>query len=306
MSKYLFKNNNGFVALIFVIMITSLFIVSSVIIAMINTSNNMANYHVAESNEVMYNIDACLSDALWQIASSTNISGSYSISLDGVECAYQIAATDNSGYKIVTSTATTSSSVGNWNRSVVMLVNVSSSPFLISSHKDDIRGICLNNSCCGDGVCNVTETCTRCSTDCGSCPVCGNGVVEATEVCDDGNMVNESCGDNITQGAGPYCNSACTVAYAGGEVCDDGNVYSESCGDAVIQSGNNYCNSSCSATLVMAETCEFSTPAGYYCVATGDWCGNCLDNEVSCPSRETALYNCHDCVSNKLVCVSCE
>lgn len=170
MIKNIQKNKFGFVALIFVIMISSIFIVSSVIIAMVNTSNNMANYHSLESDEVMYNIDACLSDAMWQIASTTNAMGDYSIALDNINCAYQISAT-TAGLKTVTSTATTTSDLGSWNRSVVMKVNVSSSPFLIQSHKDYIAGTCLNNSCCGDSICNAGETCGTCSGDCGECPV---------------------------------------------------------------------------------------------------------------------------------------
>lgn len=37
---------------------------------------------------------------------------------------------------------------------------------------------------CGDGICNGTETCTTCSSDCGACPaVCGDGVCSGTETC---------------------------------------------------------------------------------------------------------------------------
>lgn len=255
-----FKNNNvGFVALIFVIMITSIFIVSSVIIAMVNTSNNMANYHAQESNDVIYNIDACLSDALWQIASTTDASGSYTIAVEGVNCAYQISATA-SGLKTVTSTATTTSGVGSWSRSVVMQVNVSSSPFFIQSHKDYIAGTCLHNSCCGDAICNATETCTSCSADCGTCPVCGNGIPEAGEACDDGDADNTdeclvgciaaTCGD--------------TYVWAGHETCDDGNILVEACGDGIKQNGT-YCNATCSATIVRSEACDYESldcPAG--------------------------------------------
>lgn len=295
------KLNSGFAALIFVIMITSLFIVSSVIIAMVNTSNNMANYHVAESNDVMYNIDACLSDAMWQIASSTSASGSYSINnVGGITCAYQISAT-LLGMKTVTSTATTTSDVGSWNRSVVMRVNVSSSPFFIQSHKDYLAGTCLNNSCCYDGVCNATETCSTCSADCGVCPVCGNGSIEGSEVCDDGNDVNTD--DCLNTCVSPSCGDS--FVWAGHETCDDSNTLIESCGDGAIQSGS-YCNNNCTATLVLAETCEF-TDESYYCEPrTEDWCGSCDFDDVVCPGREDAVYKCHNCVSNKLVCAGCE
>jgi cysteine-rich repeat protein len=291
------KLNSGFVALIFVIMVTSLFIVSSVIIAMVNTSNNMANYHVAESDDVMYNIDACLSDAMWQIASSTSASGDYSISnVGGITCVYQISATA-SGLKTVTSTATTTSDVGSWNRSVVMRVNVSSSPFFIQSHKDYLAGTCLNNSCCDDGVCNATETCSTCSADCGTCPVCGNGTPETGEDCDDGNAINtDDCLDTCVS---PSCGD--TFTWAGHEACDDGNAIntddclntcvSPSCGDTFIWAGH--------------ETCEF-TDESYYCEPRAeDWCGNCVDSPVVCPSREDSAYFCHQCVSNRFLCTGC-
>lgn len=256
MIKNIQKNKFGFVALIFVIMISSIFIVSSVIIAMVNTSNNMANYHALESDDVMYNIDACLSDALWQIASTTSAVGDYSIAVEGINCAYQISAT-TAGLKTVTSTATTTSGVGSWNRSVVMRVNVSSSPFLIQSHKDYIAGTCLNNSCCYDGICNATETCNSCSADCGACPICGNGVVEGSEVCDDGDLLTESCGDGEIQSGSNYCNSTCTTSLVLAEVCDDSNVWPEACGDGVVQSGS-FCSADCSASLVLAEACDYT------------------------------------------------
>ncbi len=260
------KLNSGFAALIFVIMITSLFIVSSVIIAMVNTSNNMANYHSLESDEVMYNIDACLSDAMWQIASTTDASGDYSIAIGGVNCAYQISATA-SGLKTVTSTATTTSDVGSWSRSVVMRVNVSSSPFFTQSHNDWLAGVCFNNSCCGDGICNATENCSSCLADCGACPpVCGNSLEESGEECDDGNSDNtDSCLDT----------------------CEDA-----SCGDGYIWSGE--------------ENCEFYS-GRFYCPTGPEWCGDCYSEaSVYCPGKETSGYYCHDCLTSKFACMTCE
>ncbi len=290
MRNNLKKNSPGFIALIFVIMITSIFIVSSVIIAMVNTSNNMANYHTSETDDVMYNIDACLSDAMWQIASTTNASGDYSIAVSGVNCAYQISAT-LAGMKTVTSTATTTSDVGSWNRSVVMRVNVSSSPFFIQSHKDYIAGTCLNNSCCGDAVCNATENCSTCSGDCGVCQTCGNGAVEGTEVCDDGDTINETqaCGNAIIEGVagGPYCNSTCTTAIVLTETCDDG---IESCGDGTIQSGS-YCNdTTCTGNISRTEVCDYS---GFTCNGSPDGVGVPHEGAVGCANY--CNENCGSC-----------
>ncbi len=255
--KNIFKKNNlGFVALIFVIMISSLFIVSSVIIAMVNTSNNMANYQITESNDVMYNIDSCLNDALWQIASSTSASGNYSIAVGGVNCSYQISATADS-MKTVTSTATTTSAVGNWNRSVVMRVNVASSPFFIQSYKDYMAGVAQR---CGDGECAASESCSTCSADCGACgpsSVCGDGDTEGTEVCDDGNTTTETqtCGNSSIEN-GTYCSGDCLAVVSLTEACDDGNATTEYCGDSATQNGSSYCNSACSAYITLSEQCD--------------------------------------------------
>ena len=125
----------GFVALIVVIMVTAIILVSSVTIGIINSSSSVSSYQLAESDEVAFNLESCLDDALWQIASSTDTYGSFSIDAGGVLCAYQISAT-SAGLKTVTSTATTTSSLGNWNRTVIMQVNVSSTPTTIESYHD--------------------------------------------------------------------------------------------------------------------------------------------------------------------------
>ena len=50
---------------------------------------------------------------------------------------------------------------------------------------------------CGDNECNAGETCSSCSSDCGSCPapisVCGNGIIESGEQCDGTNLGGETC-----------------------------------------------------------------------------------------------------------------
>lgn len=282
------KLNSGFVALILVIMITSLFIVSSVIMAMLNTSSNLANYHVAEVEEVMYNIDACLSDAMWQITSSTNASGSYSIELGGINCSYQISATAL-GMKTVTSTATTTSSVGNWNKSVVMLVNVSSSPYLIQSQKDHLTGVCLNDSCyCGDSICNSTETYDNCPTDCEPGQVCGNGAIEGTEHCDDGDTITETqtCGNSVWEQGETDCNADCTAHVILTEACDDGDVLTEACGDSEPQSGGAiYCNLDCTAVVTRNETCDDGN-------LVTERCGDAIPQALSnyCNSTCTAIY----------------
>ncbi len=114
---------------------TTLTLVSSIIVSLINVSDLVANYHVSEAEEVIVDIDACVDDALIRIASSTAVSGSFSLSTTGVSCSSTISAIID-GLKTVTSTATSTSDVGLWSKSVVVKVNVSTSPISIDSYKD--------------------------------------------------------------------------------------------------------------------------------------------------------------------------
>jgi len=118
-----------------VIIITTLTIVSSAVIARINISNLVANYHVSTSENTLVNLDACFEDALLRLASSTVVSGSFSISTEDVDCVYNVSAIIN-GFKYATSTATTTSDAGVWVREATISVNVSTSPITVSTYKD--------------------------------------------------------------------------------------------------------------------------------------------------------------------------
>lgn len=50
---------------------------------------------------------------------------------------------------------------------------------------------------------------------------CGNGILEQGETCDDGNTIDEYCGDQTLQ-VGDYCNSTCTEEIVLNEQCDFG------------------------------------------------------------------------------------
>jgi hypothetical protein len=132
------NNQKGAIALIFVIMITTLTLVSSIVVSLINISDLVANYHISEAEEVIVDIDACIDDALVRIASSSSITGSFNLSTTGVSCSSTIGVI-NAGLKIVTSTATSTSDVGLWSKSIVVKVNVSTSPISIYSYKDALE-----------------------------------------------------------------------------------------------------------------------------------------------------------------------
>ena len=244
------RSSSGAVALILVIMITALTIVSAVVISMVNTSNLMSAYYFSEVEKTSVDLDACLEDALFRLASSTTASGTYYLNGAGVNCYYQIASSISGGLKTVTSTASSTSDIGYWEDTIVMQINVSSSPISVYSYKNFDMSYA---SIVEGGSCTAT---------------CGNGAVECDEVCDDSNTTTESCGNGSTDVG--KCNADCS-AVVPDEVCDDGNTNTEACGDGVKQTGGAiYCNSTCTAVVTRNEACDYtgaeepSDPGCYY------------------------------------------
>lgn len=97
---------------------------------------------------------------------------------------------------------------------------------LLDSELDDIYFAGSAGKCkptqCGNGLCETGETCTSCSTDCGSCVVCGNGLCESGESC-----------LNCSTDCGP-----CSSCDFDG-VCEPGESF-QSCPDCrIISSCNN-------------------------------------------------------------------
>jgi hypothetical protein len=250
-------SNKGAVALLLVIMITALTVVSVVVVSMTNISNLLSNYSFGEAEGVDAELEACLDDAMLRLASSTAASGTYYLNSVGVNCYYQIASTISGGLKTVTSTASTTSSIGYWEDTVVMQVNVSSTPISIYSYKNSNSSF-ASYEYCGDSTCNGSETCSDCSADCGACAVCGNGAIEGDEVCDDGNTDDETqtCNNGILETGSDHCTWDCSAAIVLTETCDDGGVV-ESCGDGTLQNGS-FCNSSCDGYDVLSETCDYT------------------------------------------------
>lgn len=292
MNKYINKikeNKVGAIALVFVVMITTLTIVSSLVLALINVSEITSSYHESEAESTDIAMDACLDDAIARIASSTSASGTYSLNSLGINCSYEISAAIVAGLKTVTSTASSSSSLGNWQNTVIMQVNVSTTPISIYSYKHSPISY-QSYEYCGDSACGASESCSSCEADCGSCQVCGNGATEGTEVCDDGNTTTETqtCGNSVTEN-GTYCNADCTAQVVLTEVCDDGNTSNEACGDGVKQNGT-YCNSTCSATIVRSEACDY----------TGGFCSGGINSHtgpVGCSKNPYCNNTCSSCTS---------
>lgn len=127
--------NQGSIALILVIMITSLTLISAVALTLINVSEKMANYQLEENEDVLNQKQACLDDALARISNNNYATGTYALDLTNVHCYYQMSETV-SGLKTVTTTASSLSSLGAWSQSLRAVVNVSSTPISISSYQD--------------------------------------------------------------------------------------------------------------------------------------------------------------------------
>jgi hypothetical protein len=77
---------------------------------------------------------------------------------------------------------------------------------------------------CPDGVCDPTEDCTGCPSDCGPCPVCGDGVCNGDDDCtscpgDCGTCPPVTCGDGACTGTEECRNCAgdCGVCHGLGE-----------------------------------------------------------------------------------------
>jgi hypothetical protein len=156
------KANQGAIALLLVIMITALTIVSAAVISMINISDLMSSFYFSQSEEADIEMDACLEDALWRLASSTEISGTYYLNAAGTSCYYQISDNIVAGLKTVTSTASTTSDVGYWVDAVIAQINVSTTPISVYSYKNF----------------NMSYAPIVVSEEGGCTPTCGNGAVE--------------------------------------------------------------------------------------------------------------------------------
>ncbi len=127
----------GAIALILVIMVTTLTVVSSVAISLVNINDLLSNYHVGEANIVSVDIDSCFNDALLRLANDTSVVGTFSIDFGTLDCNYRIFAAINS-INTITAGATVISGLGSWTKNVEGKIDVSQEPFTIVSYKDII------------------------------------------------------------------------------------------------------------------------------------------------------------------------
>lgn len=86
----------------------------------------------------------------------------------------------------------------------------------MSSNSNEEAIQAANKHYCGDGLCNIDETCYNCALDCGACPYCGDGICNNAETC---STCRQDCGK---------CPS-----YCGDGVCDE----DESCSSCDLDCG---------------------------------------------------------------------
>ena len=123
----------------------------------------------------------------------------------------------------------------------------------VSDYKTDLPA-----EYCGDNICNNSEDCNTCNSDC-ACdyvPVCGNGVIESGEQCDNAAGVT----------SGYTCNSDCVLEKLA--VCGNGIVETgEQCDGTVGVSDGYQCNNYCRLEKITANPI-----CGNGIVETGEQC----------------------------------
>lgn len=127
---------------------------------------------------------------------------------------------------------------------------------------------------CGDRSCSVTENCSTCQADCGRCPYCGDGKCLGGETCSscsrDCGSCAPVCGNRRCE-SGETCSSCKKDCGECPEVCGDGDCEGdedcesceEDCGACGPECGNDKCEA--------GEDCECSDcecPPGLYCSPT--------------------------------------
>jgi hypothetical protein len=282
-------NNNGAVALLLVIMITALTLLSSVAISLINTSNSVANYHGSEGETVAVAIDSCVSDALWRLNSQNLTIGTFVFNTANTYCQYQISSA-LSNIKTVTATASTTATLGAWQKSVLFTVNVSSTPVAIVAYNDlnYYDALATQTTVCGNGVCAGAETCANCEIDCGPC-FCGDNICNNSETdCTCDGDCTQSCGDGCCTGTETSCTCVADCGVTCGDHCCNGG---ETCSSCSHDCGA--CQSCGNGIKEGTEVCDYT---GISCGGTGNY----RRNPVGCGTSLYCHKNCTGCSKNCL------
>ncbi len=166
---------------------------------------------------------------------------------------------------------------------------------------------------CGDGVCDVEETCANCKDDCGECPVvCGDGACDAGETCasckeDCAPCTGACCTINNTPGCSDPIVTECVCAI-------DPTCCTEKWGVRCADLASGSCSACCgNGVCGIGETCETCVPdcddcpvvcgdgvcdAAETCAKCKEDCGACLG---SCCIKNESI-GCEDATVQDCVC----
>lgn len=139
---------------------------------------------------------------------------------------------------------------------------------------------------CGDGACNGAETCSTCTVDCGSC----TGPVD----------VNAPCAAGVTQGPARDCGWRMGVPF----MCSPGRATMVGCsGSAGVGSLCQPSYGACAGDPVI-RVCPGTTPCTFATALTArsgsfdDQCGTCPSAYVTCPASGEIFVLTGDFASN--------
>jgi len=165
-----------------------------------------------------------------------------------------------------------------------------------------IGDYCVNNFCssdityCGDNVCEGSEDCSTCYTDCGKCD--GELCADADE-CIGGNCVHGFCSSELTFCGDTFCEGSETNADCPNDCCEEP-VRTRVCPETVCtcDSGVRMCESDVDRACVndMSNSCDCTLPSCFIVVSpTGDADGDGIDDLCD---TETTQADCNDGVDN--------
>jgi hypothetical protein len=98
---------------------------------------------------------------------------------------------------------------------------------------------------CGDAICDASESCLACESDCGACaPFCGDGERDLAEECDGDDLEITRCSQLGLGNGFLNCTGDCRLDTS---ECDGGAV----CGDGVVDDGED-----CDGMNLLGETCR--------------------------------------------------
>jgi hypothetical protein len=188
---------------------------------------------------------------------------------------------------------------------------VSVEPVALEGDPDLIpRGDEIGCQGCGDGACNLQETCFDCPVDCGEC--CGNGICEP-DYGEDCGLCEADCGPCCGNGVcEPGRNEDCGTCEAdcgaccGNGICEPGRGEDcgscsadcgSCCGNGLCESGRGENCSTCSSDCGRCcgnGLCE--KDRGENCATCSRDCGRCCGNGTCQPGRGEDCESCpEDC-----------